>query len=389
MCRDVSKMHGQSIVTYRCPRDPLPTPPPPSRAATPQYRALASSLVPLLGAMEELLSLEQSVVAWSPDATPKKREESPSAASVLSRAGSASSLGQTIVPCVGCSRMRDAPGGDWFDASGPVPWAYAGNRNPGKGCWCRECFIVWRTLYEDTVGLSVMKSHLEEPANRHEFMLEVAALITLRKEGVDKITSPLLLARKLAIRTAVRLLCVPWRPSCVVPLSDLGRVWSLGPNQAPPPDLLVTLRQASGDTLAVFVPVEETALPEGARPARAVQRPQPESSPLCFQDRLLTGTESDLTLLSQLLGTTVVPEMAPSTALAQSHATPNSKLGAKADSVVRLCKNALKGFDDKARTRANMMFAYMGVGFDACTHCISSVLNLVLLPAPPSGLWSA
>lgn len=209
---------------------------------------------------------------------------------------------------------------------------------------------MWRTLYEDSVGLSVMKSHLEEPANRHEFMLEVAALITLRKEGAEKVTNPLLLARKHALRTAVRLLCVPWRPSCVVPLSDLGKVWSLGPNQLPPPDLLVTLRQASGDSLAVFVPLEETVVPGGSMRALAVRRPQPESSPPSFMDRLLTGTENDLALLQRLLGTVVASDISQSTAVVHTQATPpQGKLGAKAEVLVRQCKNVLRGFDEKAK----------------------------------------
>ena len=151
-------------------------------------------------------------------------------------------------PCRGCQR-HSYSGKDWLVAGKRMAWALPGFR----GLWCRDCHTVWRSVYSGNHSLTDFGKTLEDPNNKAKFDLDLVAYITL-KSDVAKVTGPKIMARARALRTGMRLLCLPLEPSAVVPLADVvNRSVDPGDGHKVAGEDLTMIKTASGSTLAVFV----------------------------------------------------------------------------------------------------------------------------------------
>lgn len=300
--------------------------------------------------MDELLELEHLISGESvEERTPKK----PRLGTEAGSSGSPGSFGSPSVggsvakpPCSGCWRVVDEPNADFLEVGSPAAWALPN----GKGLWCRDCFNVWRTLYQGTIPLGILGVWLQAPEHKDEFSVALAAYLTLKREGAEKITVAILSARADALRFSTRLLCAPWRASVLVPLRDLHTV--LRGTWHPSPSDLVTIRSSVGDSVAVWVPIGWTTAP--ATKGVVVNRPIGETGP-SLRDRPLIGTSQDIATLDKVL-----PELAGQSSLCTdmvaasggswpsvSHTPPANKLSAKTEIALSQCKSALSQFDDE------------------------------------------
>lgn len=115
-------------------------------------------------------------------------------------------------PCPGCKRLYGQSG--CFIAGGLVQWSLPG----GRGAWCRECFNLWRICFQPHCKLFAMHDWLLTSSNYDEWELCFAAYVSLKREGVERVTELSILGRKSAIEFALRLLSLPSAPFEVMPL---------------------------------------------------------------------------------------------------------------------------------------------------------------------------
>ena len=89
--------------------------------------------------------------------------------------------------CEGC--FRTAGTGVCFIAKGElVVWALPPRKNlKYPGAWCRECFSVWRLVLRSHLSLSFLVVHLRSYANRLQFIIDLVAYCTLRREGKERV----------------------------------------------------------------------------------------------------------------------------------------------------------------------------------------------------------
>ena len=80
--------------------------------------------------------------------------------------------------CLGCERVH-SQSRSFVPGEEGVIWRYATPR----GGWCRECHTVWRNTKKAIMSLTLYEIHLQMPANKHEHMFLVMALISLRMEN--------------------------------------------------------------------------------------------------------------------------------------------------------------------------------------------------------------
>lgn len=147
-------------------------------------------------------------------------------------------------PCVGCSRKEGSL--CTLSAGGSVAWAFRDN----SGCWCRDCFNIWRTAYGSQMSLTLFSKWVVAPENRLDFFLKFLAFISLKAGGEDKVTLPMLAVRTEALRFFAKALGWPLEPTVVVPLAQFLRE---NGGQLPLPDHLITMKRGTENCLGVLV----------------------------------------------------------------------------------------------------------------------------------------
>jgi hypothetical protein len=86
------------------------------------------------------------------------------------------------IKCHGCTRTPVC--NDFVRAGDVVSWALPDNR----GCWCKDCYTVYRTYYSRIKSLTMFNHWLRsEDANWHEFVQVLIAYLSLAHEGAKQI----------------------------------------------------------------------------------------------------------------------------------------------------------------------------------------------------------
>lgn len=192
--------------------------------------------------------------------------------------------------CHACARPSTGP--SWIRAGEVVQWALPESR----GLWCRDCFTVWRLRFSGRMRLMTMPSHFKNsPSVAQEFETGLVALISLRREGCDRVTAVALGARMELLRWAMEAFGTPVGRFVVAPLSEVS-------SQLESPSQLVTLRLPNGAfQIGAMIPETPTAASASSPTVLAIQRPICESVSLKSRRLLCTSDAADEDRLAEVL----------------------------------------------------------------------------------------
>ena len=113
-------------------------------------------------------------------------------------------LQEPEVPCFGCLRVF----GTDFDFSSPgnipFPWLY----NDGRGCWCRDCSNVYRTMYKSKMTMTLFTKWVAN--NRLTLIGQLLAYLTLKRDGELRVSARMMEDREKLLRYAFSLVEVPY-----------------------------------------------------------------------------------------------------------------------------------------------------------------------------------
>ena len=155
-------------------------------------------------------------------------------------------------PCLACKRVY-LSNACWLEAGAAVQWAFP----KGRGAWCRECHSCWRTSFSHEHSLILFGPWIRTATNNLRFQMHLLAHLSLVKEGIMKITLPMVSVRISSIKYTLGLLGMPLVPSVVVPIFDLNEA---GLHAAVcDPKLLVNMRIGKNTCLGLFVEQDLTA----------------------------------------------------------------------------------------------------------------------------------
>ena len=169
---------------------------------------------------------------------------------------SVKSEGNDTDGCHGCFRAQ----GVSPSFTGPeelVEWALR-----GKGRWCKDCWMVWRTVYQDQHCLTFFSEFLQaDDANRQTFWEYIIALNTLKVEDCQQMNLQRLDSRFKMLRWLYRLLCIHPSQNMIVPLVDALQEGSPHLTDALAPRNLITMLvggvpQLGGQNIPSHVVVE-------------------------------------------------------------------------------------------------------------------------------------
>lgn len=182
--------------------------------------------------------------------------------------------------CYGCARVYGVSR-CWFTGQ-PVQWGAA----QGRGHWCRECQTCWRTCFSESHTMVFFAKWLRQPlsygANFALWEAHLLAFLSLRKEGIARITQPQVEQRMRLLDFVNALQGMRARHSMVEVLSDV--VAKGGGGQIEPGHLL-TIREKGVDKLGMLVPA-----PFQSGSPSVVMRPP--CSPMPLNDRAFLSTSS-------------------------------------------------------------------------------------------------
>ena len=80
-------------------------------------------------------------------------------------------------PCIGCTRNSDQDFSYLAEGKIVFDWHYGGD----KGCWCRDCFNLWRTKFKPKLSSVLFSRWIKD--NRLEYLGFLLAFLTLKFEG--------------------------------------------------------------------------------------------------------------------------------------------------------------------------------------------------------------
>ena len=88
--------------------------------------------------------------------------------------------------CAGCRRQYGvSPCHVSSNRTGIVEWAHRG----GRGCWCKDCYNLYRTWFSDGHSLTSFWAWLDaDPKNREEFHEVWQGYISTRVQGTSRIS---------------------------------------------------------------------------------------------------------------------------------------------------------------------------------------------------------
>ena len=90
-----------------------------------------------------------------------------------------------------------------------------------RGNWCRDCFNVWRLLYSAVCTLVAFAMWLKKPENALDYEMNFVSYLSLRSEGIERISESVLACRRSSLEFAMRMLSVPCGPFQVVRFKDM------------------------------------------------------------------------------------------------------------------------------------------------------------------------
>ena len=117
-------------------------------------------------------------------------------------------------PCIGCTRNSDQDFSYLAEGKIVFDWHYGGD----KGCWCRDCFNLWRTKFKPKLSLVLFSRWIKD--NRLEYLGFLLAFLTLKFEGVQHVVLSRIDARERLLRFAFNLSGYPFPFADVVSIED-------------------------------------------------------------------------------------------------------------------------------------------------------------------------
>eukprot|EP00972_Heterocapsa_arctica_P116354 16452387-Heterocapsa_arctica.AAC.1 len=189
--------------------------------------------------------------------------------------------------CSGCQRSANA-GRCWIRPVERVVWALPEYR----GLWCRDCHSVWRLRFQNRMPLVTLPAHFRsKEAIQCEFDLGLIAFISLRRQGIERISSPVLAERMEMIEWLLTAFGVPLTSFVVMPLAEVPSTTTASQ--------LVTLKCNSGYQLGAMVSDSQR------RGNGRVQRPDDSTGMNLLSRRFLwTNISGDLPKLAEMFGVT-------------------------------------------------------------------------------------
>lgn len=214
-----------------------------------------------------------------------------------------------IKTCMGCARTQHGP--CYINIGEVVPWAFT----DGRGNLCRDCHGLWRLLY-NAHGLNMFGKHLAHPMERQTWEWDFIAFVSLRIEGIERLTASMVMQRADMRSRICNLMCVPKTPYTICLLTD----WlnDQKTQDAPAPESLVSI--GLGDTSVLGVMAPTTA----AKFVEPTTRPQTSTTGCLASRALMKLDEESRLLLAKLypgLGRAALPADRTASAAAPSHTT--------------------------------------------------------------------
>ena len=90
-----------------------------------------------------------------------------------------------------------------------------------RGNWCKYCHVFWRLLYSSKCTLAMFAILLQTSANFNEWELLLVSYLSLKREGLERITESVVLIRRDYFRFCLRMLCLPETPFEIKSLADV------------------------------------------------------------------------------------------------------------------------------------------------------------------------
>ena len=214
--------------------------------------------------------------------------------------------------CNGCNR-NSVTGRCWTNPSEGVIWAMSNMR----GCWCRDCFNLWRLHFQDKVTLVMLTCHLKSsPQTLEEWCLGLLAYFSLRREGVDRVSREGLLGRIETFRWLLKALGLPLHDVVVKPLSEWA---SEGPPSA---SHLVTIISEKLPQLGVIVPLDQAMRGD----AKTFSRPLDGTwLGLPWRQTLVSARQSDAEAFAKFYSQAEVAEGAASASVQVKRESPETE----------------------------------------------------------------
>ena len=256
-----------------------------------------------------------------------------------SDAGSRESGSKQKEACLGCGRFYMVSKA-FANAMELLRWGLP----EGRGRWCTDCFITWRTCHGQTMSLTLFPQWLSDQTNLERWRMEVAVAVTLRDEGVMTITAQMISNRIDFYCSVCRLLVTPTHHRAVVRIEDIAAKGNEFSGTILEQSNLVSLLNPNG-TAQVCAFVRPPAAPKFA-----VELHRHNVFP-CYAT-VACGGEREAALVREVLGggeEAIVELRATSTALVpyRSGGQLQTKLDGKFYVVVGIAKTALEAFTKK------------------------------------------
>ena len=175
---------------------------------------------------------------------------------------------QEKITCYGCDRIKGTSH-CFINTQEVVQWQ--------KGRWCDDCHNVWRTVFRPKFTLTLFKPWIKD--NVYDFEVSLAAYLSFRAEGHEKITASMLGQRTKTLEYLSQLLGWQLRPVMIKPLGDIK-------SHVDPKDFCTILSE-DGPQLGVMVP---STL---ASSKSSFHRPHLPGSVALLCDRALLATTRD------------------------------------------------------------------------------------------------
>ena len=228
--------------------------------------------------------------------------------------------------CAGCLRVTGTDR-SFVDPSRGFAWLYT----DGRGEYCRDCATVHRLLYRTVMNLSSFGRWVAD--HRSEFLPNVVALASLRKEGHRHLSGEAITARKEMIQHACNLMSMPMGCPVVTPVGS-GTVKQLK-------DAFVLPGSKPGELFMLSLPAPSPML----SPCRVVTKHAGSMAwPVTLCSGVTEGTRSILQDSELMHDDVVMPDASSGDAAASSGDVPETAV--KGDPVVQKFEKKIKDLQE-------------------------------------------
>ena len=213
-------------------------------------------------------SFESSIKAEAPKEEVVDQDNGKDSGSSVSGASATSPTTSAKAPqiCFACNRtIGVSPSFYESDVLCEAPCS-----DPKSKC-CKDCNNTFRTNLRKQVSMTLLKSHLEDKANKRSWDATFIAHLSLKFDGAKIVTKEMMDERLPLIEWLLKLMGLPSTPSVVVPLTEFEKNYDASLFNA---NVLTTIRRGGAEEIGIHVPVDfmelatsfKKPLQEGAQP---------------------------------------------------------------------------------------------------------------------------